>query len=76
MTRRLSCRAKVSQNPEEYKTVRDVSCKGPKPKVLQRACYKVACSAEWVPSPWGKVKEVFEIIFTSTALIKVFVIYE
>ncbi|XP_020600962.1 A disintegrin and metalloproteinase with thrombospondin motifs 18-like [Orbicella faveolata] len=54
MTRKLSCRTKVSQNPEEYKTVKDISCKGPKPKVLQRACYKVACPAEWVPSPWGK----------------------
>jgi len=56
MTRELSCREKVSQNPEEYKTVSESICKGIKPTALQRACYKVACPAEWVPSPWGKVK--------------------
>lgn len=59
MTREPSCRTKVSQNPEEYKTVKDVNCKGLKPKVLLRACYKEACLAEWVPSPWGKVKKKF-----------------
>jgi len=44
--------------------VKEFSCKETKPKVLQKACYKVACPAEWVPSPWGKVKEVFGVVFT------------
>ena len=62
LTRELSCREKVSQNPEEYKTVSESSCKGIKPTALQRACYKVACPAEWVPSPWGEVKTLLIII--------------
>ena len=56
MTRELSCRAKLSQEPEEYKTVNESSCKEPKPKNLQKVCYKIACPAEWVPSPWGEVR--------------------
>jgi len=60
MTRELSCREKVSQNPEEYKTVSESICKGIKPTALQRACYKVACPAEWVPSPWGECSKTCE----------------
>ena len=56
MTGELSCKVKVSQDPEEYKTVSESNCKEPKPKDLQKVCYKTACLAEWVPSPWGKVK--------------------
>ena len=56
MTRELSCRAKLSEEPEEYKTVNESSCKEPKPKNLQKVCYKIACPAEWVPSPWGEVR--------------------
>ncbi|XP_078379203.1 A disintegrin and metalloproteinase with thrombospondin motifs 3-like isoform X2 [Oculina patagonica] len=53
MTRKLSCRIKV-RNPGEYKTVNEDSCKGPKLGVLQKTCFKDACPAEWVPSPWGE----------------------
>lgn len=70
MTRELSCRMKVSQNPKEYKTVSEGSCKEPKPTELQRACYKVACPAEWVPSPWGEVKPPFFTLFLYGFLFK------
>ncbi|XP_078379200.1 A disintegrin and metalloproteinase with thrombospondin motifs 6-like isoform X2 [Oculina patagonica] len=53
MKRKLSCRMKI-RNPGDYKTVSGVRCKGPKPTVLQKACFKEACPAEWVPSPWGE----------------------
>ena len=75
VTRELSCRTKVNQNPEEYKTVKEVNCKGLKPTALQRACYKEACPAEWVPSPWGKVKEVFDITFTFVSTALAFLLY-
>ena len=64
MTRELSCRKKVSKNPEEYQTVSESSCKEPKPTGLQRACFKAACPAEWVPSPWGEVKHCLFDVFS------------
>ena len=33
--RKLSCREKVSQDPEKYKTVSESNCKEPKPMGLQ-----------------------------------------
>ncbi|XP_078379206.1 A disintegrin and metalloproteinase with thrombospondin motifs 18-like isoform X2 [Oculina patagonica] len=59
MTRKLSCRIKL-RNPGDYETVSGDSCKGPKPTELQKACFKDACPAEWVPSPWGECSKTCE----------------
>jgi len=64
----------VSQDPEEYKTVSESSCKEPRPKELQRACYKVACPAEWVPSAWGEVKPLLFDVFLYIYILRYFIV--